>query len=310
VKYSLNSEFVFDKRGSLLYNGCLYIQKEKPIDTDYFAIELSRLFGEIRGCDDFLISLFDKKTDEKIENVLRAKGIQELPEEEKEWLGIGEAGRRMAEEKEENEQGLIEKKEWQPECRPEEVETNVEEVQFIEKPVPAPAKDKKRISISPEPPEHPKEVDGDVLSQKAKMAIGRWGEEYALKCLKEILSAKYPVGKMEETSDGFTIRLDELLIVEVHWLNATDDKGEGYDIVKVENDTEEYIEVKSTKTDTKDWFEVSGKQWELMKQEGDKFHIYRVYNAGTKDAKLIDICDPYKKWQEGQLNASPIRIQI
>jgi hypothetical protein len=56
---------------------------------------------------------------------------------------------------------------------------------------------------------------------------------------------------LEETSDGFTIRLDERLIVEVHWLNATDDKGEGYDIVKVENNIVEYIEVKSTKNDKK-----------------------------------------------------------
>jgi hypothetical protein len=103
VKYNLGSEFVFGKRGCFLYDQNLYIQKDKLEDTDHLAIELSKLFGEVRGFDDFLISLFEKKTDAKIENWLRAKGIQELPEEEKECLRIAEADRRMAEEKEEKE---------------------------------------------------------------------------------------------------------------------------------------------------------------------------------------------------------------
>jgi hypothetical protein len=318
VKYSVGSEFVFDKRGSLLYNGNLYIQKDKLEDTDHLAIELSKLFGEIRGFDDFLISLFYRKTDAEIENVLRAKGIQQLPEEESSGIAgtskdgekrnqestppTGPTGTSIIGQSPENEKG------WEPDQKPDEVPTQVEEMPPTEPLGGAPPGD--QGEQGDKPPKPRREPPEGGLSQKDKEKIGRWGERYALKCLKEILSAKYRGGKMEETSDGFTIRLDERLIVEVHWLNATDDKGEGYDIVKVENDTEEYIEVKSTKTDTKDWFEVSGKQWELMKQEGDKFHIYRVYNAGTKDAKLFDIRDPYKKWLEGQLNASPIRIQI
>jgi len=338
VKYSLGSEFVFGKRGCFLYDRNLYIQKDKLEDTDHLAIELSKLFGEIRGFDNFLISLFDKKTDAKIENLLRAKGIQELPEEEKEWLRIAEADRRMAEEKEEmeitaenqpsvshqsetltetpsvapKEPDIVEEIEWQPECTPDEAVTYFRDVgeQFIEKNEPAPAKEKKQSSISPEPLKHPKEAERDVLSQKAKMKIGRWGEEYVLKCLKEKLSAKYTKGKMEETSDGFTIRSDELLIVEVRWLNKEKERYGEYDIEVVENNIKEYIEVKSTKTRTKDWFDVSNVQWEKMKQEQDKFHIYRVYNAGTKDANLDVITNPYKRWQDGDLNAYPIRIQI
>ncbi|MCX7811237.1 MAG: DUF3883 domain-containing protein [Leptospiraceae bacterium] len=338
VKYSLGSEFVFGKRGCFLYDRNLYIQKDKLEDTDHLAIELSKLFGEIGGFDNFLISLFDKKTDAKIENLLRAKGIQELPEEEKEWFRIAEADRRMAEEKEEmeitaekqpsvshqsetltetpsvapKEPDIFEEIEWQPECTPDEAVTYFKDVgeQFIEKTEPAPAKEKKQSSISPEPLKHPKEAERDVLSQKAKMKIGRWGEEYVFKLLKKELSAKYTKGKMEETSDGFTIRSDELLIVEVRWLNKEKERYGEYDIEVVENNIKEYIEVKSTKTRTKDWFDVSNVQWEKMKQEQDKFHIYRVYNAGTKDANLDVITNPYKMWQDGDLNAYPIRIQI
>lgn len=340
VKYKLYSELVFDKRSSLLYNGKLYIQKDQRGNIDYLAVELSKLFGKIRGLDDFLISLFSKKTVDEIENLLRAKGIQELPEEEEKWFGAVEKNVKVIEKKKEKEtpfggkppvsvhtnksshivqsdipdgiesiteKKLSEKTEWQPELPPEDVPPHIEKAQSIEKTEPSSPKEKKQIST---PLETPKEIDRDVLSQKAKMAIGRWGEEYALKCLKKNLRDKYPKGKVEETEDGFTISLNERMIVKVQWLNKINDRGEGYDIKVIDNNVEEYIEVKSTKTDTKDWFEVSGKQWKLMERIKDKFHIYRVYNAGTKEAKLIDIPNPYKMWQEGGLTAYPIRIQI
>ena len=95
-----------------LYNGNLYIQKDHLEDVDYIAVELSKLFGELRGLDDFLISLFSKRTDDEIENLLRAKNIQELPEEEQNWLGIkshisveNEVLEEKAAENEENAQG-------------------------------------------------------------------------------------------------------------------------------------------------------------------------------------------------------------
>lgn len=93
-------------------------------------------------------------------------------------------------------------------------------------------------------------------------------------------------------------------------LNKYVDNGEGCDIELIENLNKKYIEVKSTKADAKDWFEVSRRQWELAQEEGDNFHIYRIYNAGTNKAKLVDIPNPSKLWEEGDLTAYPIRIQI
>lgn len=343
IKCTLNEQTVITQRKAILYNGNLYIQNDHLEDIDYLAVELSKLFGERRGLDDFLILLFDKKTDEKIENLLRAKGIQELPEDEKEWFRVVKLEREVIKGKEgvetiveeklstthiseapptsapsetpEGPESVIEqewteKKEWQPECTPAEVEIHVEELQVLEKAEPE-SSEREKTHSKPQPsPKPPKETEREVLSQGAKMAIGRWGEEYVFKYLRENFRVKYPEGKVEETEDGFTVSLDERMIVKVQWLNKIEDRGEGYDIKVIEDNVEEYIEVKSTKTDTKDWFEVSGKQWELMGRMKDKFHIYRVYSAGTKEAKLIDIPNPYKKWQEGGLTAYPIRIQI
>jgi hypothetical protein len=60
----------------------------------------------------------------------------------------------------------------------------------------------------------------------------------------------------------------------------------------IENAREEYIEVKSTKLGAKKLITLSGSQWKLAQERGENFHIYRVYDAGTKRAKLVDIPNP------------------
>jgi hypothetical protein len=55
---------------------------------------------------------------------------------------------------------------------------------------------------------------------------------------------------------------------------------------------------------------LSTKEWELAINMGDKYHIYRVYNACTNQARLCCITNPSKLWQEGKLIANPIRILL
>ena len=112
------------------------------------------------------------------------------------------------------------------------------------------------------------------------------------------------------TEEGFDIEKDGEIIVSVKWLNKYNESRSHYDIGVTENGEEHYIEVKSTKTDDKEWFEVSRRQWELSQEEGDKFSIYRIYGAGTEKPKLIKICNPSKLWQEGGIIAYPVRIQL
>jgi len=166
-----------------------------------------------------------------------------------------------------------------------------------------------------------------ILSEKAKRDIGREGEKYALYCiLKEKLEHYFSI-KIEgdttfedllggyshiisETNQGFRLQKDGEIIVEVIWLNKNGESGEHYDIEIKEKGDAIFIEVKSTKEYGKAWFEVSKDQWGLMKEKGDKFYIYRVYGAGTKNAKIKKIPNPAKLWKEGHINAYPIRIEI
>ncbi|NKQ38114.1 MAG: hypothetical protein HF967_01305, partial [Methanosarcinales archaeon] len=87
VEYTLNSCTVSSKQNAIIHKWDLYIQNDcvKNID-DYLAKELSKLFGGIKGFDDFLCALFIKNIDEEINEFLRIKGIGELPEDEEKWF--------------------------------------------------------------------------------------------------------------------------------------------------------------------------------------------------------------------------------
>ena len=148
------------------------------------------------------------------------------------------------------------------------------------------------------------------MSEKAKIEIGRWGEEYAFRCIKEELKNKHPDASLKDTEQGFRLEKNGNVVVEVIWLNKYGESEQHYDIKIIENGNEIFIEVKSTKEYEKAWFQVSKDQWRLMKEKGDKFYIYRVYGAGTEKAKIEKIYNPAKLWKEEQIDAYPIGIEI
>ncbi|BAZ52827.1 hypothetical protein NIES4103_54920 [Nostoc sp. NIES-4103] len=86
IKYLLDQQSAYTKRSAFLDNGNLYIQSNSLSDTDYLALEISQLFGNPKGLDDFLISLFEKRTLDKIDKLMKAKNIPLLPNEEREWF--------------------------------------------------------------------------------------------------------------------------------------------------------------------------------------------------------------------------------
>jgi hypothetical protein len=155
-----------------------------------------------------------------------------------------------------------------------------------------------------------KEVSESVPSEEKK-EIGSWGEEYVFECLKDEFMNKYPTGKQNSTEDCFTIIREEKPVVTVKWLNKYEDRKEPYDIIVTdENGVKEYIEVKTTITDNEEWFDVSQNQWEFIQKMGEKFHIYRVYNAGTDKAAYFVLDNPKQLWLAGELTATPVRIKL
>ena len=204
-----------------------------------------------------------------------------------------------------------EEKEWVPEFSSEDVPINVEE--YAPKEVKETEITEKEVKLSNKKSatrshgDRTRSTEG--LGEEAKK-IGRWGEEYAFRCIKDEMRKKYPDTSLLDTEQGFKLEKDGGVIVEVVWLNKNGESEQHYDIKITENRDEIFIEVKSTKEYEKAWFQVSKDQWRLMKEKGDKFYIYRVYGAGTKNAKLEKIHDPVKLWKDERINAYPVGIEL
>lgn len=386
IKYSLNQQSACTQRSAFLYDGKLYIQSDSLSDTDYLALEISQLFGSPKGLVHFLTLLFDKRTPDKIEGLMKANKIQPLPADEKHWFETSNillAGTNFAEVSEETERNVeptaakhhepgqdkvlaksdsktVHQKdeepatediytlevdtEWQPECEPREVE-KIEALQLQERKIISqeyPSSGRIRLIKSSITPSITELFEDDIIpnntafsksnseltsNQSTRQSIrkqrdwfrdelienpkpsGIWGEKFAVEYLRRKFINKYPQGKLEENPHGFYIKISNQVVVEVQWFNEIQET-EGYDIKLTENAREDYIEVKSTKPGAKKLIRLSGSQWKLAQERGENFHIYRVYDAGTKRAKLVDIPNPHQLWLEGNLRIDSIDLRI
>lgn len=150
----------------------------------------------------------------------------------------------------------------------------------------------------------------ETLSLRAKREIGRTGEIHALKALQNKFLNKYEKSELIETESGFNILANSQIKVEIVWLNKCAEEGVGRDIEYTENGEKYFVEVKATKTNSKEIFQISRAEWELSKKEQENFSIFRVYNAGTNQAVCKEILNPYQKWLEERLLVQSLTIRI
>jgi len=106
--------------------------------------------------------------------------------------------------------------------------------------------------------------------------VGFWGEE---------LVAQY-LDKQKEVGN----------IIDFSWKNSSNETGLPYDFEVNYADESgmhtDYIEVKSTRTNDKEVFEVSVQQIKFAEDKKQRFHIFRVFNAGClENVRLIRITD-------------------
>lgn len=150
----------------------------------------------------------------------------------------------------------------------------------------------------------------ETLSHQAKREIGRTGEIHALMALQNKFLSKYEKSELIETESGFSILVNSQIKVEIVWLNKYAEEGIGRDIEYTENGETFFIEVKATKTNSKEIFQISRAEWQLSKKEQENFSIFRVYNAGTAQAQCKEIRNPYQKWLEERLLVQSLTIKI
>ncbi|XP_076448916.1 LOW QUALITY PROTEIN: uncharacterized protein LOC143285481 [Babylonia areolata] len=98
--------------------------------------------------------------------------------------------------------------------------------------------------------------------------VGRWGEH---------LVYDYLLQQKKLHSD----------IYEVIWTNEAEESGKPYDFEVVCTSEDEaytvYVEVKATRSSKKEVFEISANEVKFASEQGEGYHIYRVFSAGTTD---------------------------
>ncbi|XP_060585230.1 uncharacterized protein LOC132741150 [Ruditapes philippinarum] len=104
--------------------------------------------------------------------------------------------------------------------------------------------------------------------------IGEWGEALVA----QYLERQKQLGK----------------ILDYFWKNSEEETGCPFDFeIQLSGNSgilSNYIEVKSTVSEDKEVFEISMQQIQFAEHEKEKFHIYRVFNAGNPErVKLIRI---------------------
>ncbi|MGK7900412.1 MAG: DUF3883 domain-containing protein [Hormoscilla sp.] len=378
IQYTLNQQSAKTQGGAFLDNSNLYIRSDG--DTDSLAVELSKLFGNPKGLDEFLMLLFYKQHPADIERLMKTKQIQSLPTAEISWWETistetddtedpgslegdrvtegdrvlsSEGARVLSSEGDrvlssegdrvtEGDRVLSSEGTRTTETSNEdrvtegdrETETSNEDREPAETITASssPEKRKQRNELpDPEIVLESSSESKDASSEELKSGLTRstlkstqgekdaseerkieiWGEKYALEYLKKKYSEKYPQGELAATESGFAIALAGKNIVEVNWLNQIGDKGEAYDLKVVENGNPEYIEVKASKPGSnKNLVKLYGWQWKFAASMGEKFHIYRVYNAGTPRARLADIANPTQLWQQGNLRVDSVYLRM
>jgi hypothetical protein len=116
-------------------------------------------------------------------------------------------------------------------------------------------------------------------------AVGRWGEALVY----QYLLASYPA------------RENHL----VEWLNAEGETNSFYDIkvTDVATGRVTFVEVKSTRFDDKNAFEISPWEWDFATKPSVDYHIYRVYNAGDKKRVRVSVVrDPATLCREHKIS--------
>jgi hypothetical protein len=202
---------------------------------------------------------------------------------------------------------------WNPEVNPQ--EADISKRPFVPSnqrhPIPnAPSGvDGKGASETEKTPDHKPDSEKKIPTKK----IGRWGEEYALRVIADGYKSD---GILQDTDTGKKITTHDNSVIDIIWLNIKEEHGIGCDFIIKQNGAEiAYVEVKSTSENERLLFQITGTQWEFARKlfdenQGDKYWIYGVFNAGKKNCRVEMIKNPIKLWKEGKLYAHPINFEF
>lgn len=88
----------------------------------------------------------------------------------------------------------------------------------------------------------------------------------------------------------------------VKWVNEDTETGFPFDIIIGDDeDSRQYIEVKSTRSARKDWFDISVREWQFAVEKGESFSIAHVLLLANNIARVSVFKNPVKACQSSKL---------
>ncbi|KAM3327141.1 protein NO VEIN isoform X1 [Capsicum chacoense] len=84
----------------------------------------------------------------------------------------------------------------------------------------------------------------------------------------------------------------------VKWVNEANESGLPYDLVVGDD---EYIEIKATRSATKNWFHITSREWQFAIEKGESFSIAHVVLSPNNTAIVTVYKNPFRLYQLGKL---------
>ena len=201
---------------------------------------------------------------------------------------------------------------WTPEYKPGEVDIKIEEIE-PDKIITSDLKGQSEKLEKGTSEELQDKEEDNIGADTNKKRIGEHGEMEVYLALRKEYQGK---GAITETDFGFKVINQGNEELEIVWLNKHHNTGKGYDFVIKKTGIEiEYIEVKTKVQKAEELIEVTGTQWEFARKlheqdEGEKYSLYVVINAGKSNVGIKRLRNPIKLWKDGKLYAHPINFKI
>ncbi|KAI0489261.1 hypothetical protein KFK09_029103 [Dendrobium nobile] len=143
------------------------------------------------------------------------------------------------------------------------------------------------------------EEEGDISNQRIQFTNPLEKERIKRQTPEEQLIRR-TTGRLGEML-AFKYYTEKLGCTDVKWVNKETESGLPYDLVVGENESRQYIEVKATRSATKDWFEITTSEWKFAFEKGDSYSIAHVVILGTDKASVTVLKNPYKLCRQNVL---------
>ncbi|RWW56201.1 hypothetical protein BHE74_00037107 [Ensete ventricosum] len=150
----------------------------------------------------------------------------------------------------------------------------------------------------------------EAKNEKIDLSV-RPGPDLSLKILSSSLErANICLQTLDDQQTRRTGRLGEIIAYNylnrkmgpnmVRWVNEQTESGLPYDLI-IGQESREYVEVKTTRYASKNWFEVSVREWQFASEMGDSFTIAHVALSGEKKASITILKNPLKLCHQNAL---------